>query len=97
MNKTEKKAIEIISHYYNYISGDYIIETELDESIADVIDLLERWQKEIKVNNLMFKLKDKKLNEYKGSVPRNKIIELLNKNSKFSFISKADIEKLLNE
>lgn len=97
MNKEEKKAIEVISHYYNYISGDYLIETELDESIADVIDLLERWQKEIKVNNLMLKLKDKKLNEYTGSIPKDKIIELLNNNKKFNFISKADIEKLLNE
>lgn len=58
---------------------------------------IEELEKEIKINNLLLKVKDKKLNEYKNSIPKDKIIELLNKNSKFNFIAKKDIEELLNE
>lgn len=66
------------------------------EELNVVYDYIEELEKEIKVNNLMLKLKDKKIkdNEF---ISKDKIIELLNKNSKFNFIYKKEIEELLNK
>lgn len=83
MNKKEKEVIKKLSN------GEKI-------NLYTLLNLIKDQEKEIKVNNLMLKLKDKKLNEYKDSIPKSKIIELLDKNSKFNFISKKEIEELLN-
>lgn len=91
MNKKEKEVIKKLSK-----EGIERFVITRPEYICTLLNLIKDQEKEIKVNNLMLKLKDKKLNEYKDSIPKSKIIELLDKNSKFNFISKKEIEELLN-